>query len=86
MAKSCVICGEEESGEVRLLELPCWRHHVCTDDVGDFFERATEDESCHPPQCCGQIMILEDFVEHVSDDIQLAYRTKDEGEYSIMPK
>ena len=50
MEKSCVICGGDEAGGDILLEAPCQRHWVCTDDIGSFFERATENESLYPPK------------------------------------
>lgn len=86
MSKSCVICGGEESDCELLLGAPCGDHFVCSDDVGSFFERATQNESLFPPRCCGQIFMLQDYDEYVPFDIAWAYQVKEQGEYATLPK
>jgi hypothetical protein len=86
MAKACVICGGEESSGEQLVEAPCQRHWVCTDDVASFFERATESESLYPPKCCGQIFLLDLYEAHVPFEVQWAFQMKEVGEYSILAK
>lgn len=86
MVNSCVICGEEEGEETLLLRLPCDRHYVCREDVGDFFVRATESESLYPPQCCGQILMLDEWMDHVPFEVQWAFQAKEQGEYAVLPK
>ncbi|KAG9185256.1 hypothetical protein G6011_07800 [Alternaria panax] len=86
MSKSCVICGTEESEGELLLEAPCGRHWVCADDVGSFFENATNNESLFPPQCCGTMFMLEDYEDHVPFETVWAYQMKQQGEYSILAK
>jgi hypothetical protein len=86
MAKACVICGGDETSGETLLEAPCQRHWVCTDDVGSFFERATENESLYPPKCCGQIFSLDLYEAYVPFDVQWAYQMKEQGEYSVLAK
>ncbi|KAH7090295.1 hypothetical protein FB567DRAFT_287853 [Paraphoma chrysanthemicola] len=84
--KSCVICGGTESEGELLLAAPCGRHFVCHDDISSFFERATQDESLFPPQCCGQIFALEDYEDYVPFDISWAYQVKEQGEYAVLAK
>ncbi|KAF1925423.1 uncharacterized protein M421DRAFT_70024 [Didymella exigua CBS 183.55] len=87
MAKTCVICGgNEEADGNTLIEAPCQRHWVCTDDVTSFFERATENESLYPPKCCGQIFLLDLYDGCVPFDVQWAYQMKEQGEYSVLAK
>ncbi|KAH6841822.1 hypothetical protein B0T12DRAFT_319595, partial [Alternaria alternata] len=86
MSKSCVICGTEESEGELLLEAPCGRHWVCPDDVGSFFENATNNESLFPPQCCETMFMLEDYEDYISFEIAWAYQMKQQGEYSILAK
>ncbi|CAN9397112.1 unnamed protein product [Alternaria alternata] len=86
MSKSCVICGTEESEGELLLEAPCGRHWVCPDDVGSFFENATNNESLFPPQCCETMFMLEDYEDYTSFEIAWAYQMKQQGEYSILAK
>lgn len=86
MAKSCIICGgDEDSGEV-LLEAPCQRHWVCTDDIASFFERATENESLYPPKCCSQLFLLDVYEAHVPFEVSWAFQKKAQGEYSVLAK
>ncbi|KAF3047992.1 hypothetical protein E8E12_005103 [Didymella heteroderae] len=82
----CVICGGDEAAGDTLLEAPCHRHWVCTDDVGSFFERATQNESLYPPKCCGQIFLLDLYEQYVPFDVQWAYQMKEQGEYSVLAK
>lgn len=98
MAKTCIICGSEETrgctetngsdeaSRVILLEAPCQRHWVCTDDVGSYFERATESESLYPPKCCGQIFLLDTYEAHIPFEVQWAFQMKEQGEYSVLAK
>ncbi|KAJ4381375.1 hypothetical protein N0V86_003724 [Didymella sp. IMI 355093] len=86
MVKTCVICGGDEADGNELLEAPCQRHWVCIDDVGSFFERATENESLYPPKCCGQIFLLDLYEAYVPFDVQWAFQMKEQGEYSVLAK
>jgi hypothetical protein len=86
MSKSCVICGTEEREGELLLEAPCGRHSVCADDVGSFFENATNNESLFPPQCCGAMFMLEDYEDYVPFEVAWAHQMKQQGEYSILAK
>ncbi|KAJ4297928.1 hypothetical protein N0V90_005827 [Kalmusia sp. IMI 367209] len=86
MTLECVICGEAQSEETQLLELPCFNHWVCKDDIASFFENATSNESLFPPACCDEPVLLDRFVEHVPEDVQLAFLFKEQGEYTILPK
>lgn len=86
MAKDCVICGDNGSNGQELIRAPCHRHWVCTDDVGSFFERATENESLYPPKCCGQILLLATYEAYVDFDVKWAYQLKEQGEYSVLAK
>jgi hypothetical protein len=84
--RSCVICGEEAAEQNTLIELPCWNHWVCKDDLADFFVRATENESLYPPRCCDEMLLLDQFEAHVPEDVQVAFLMKAQGEYQIMQK
>jgi hypothetical protein len=84
--KSCVICGGQESEGELLVEAPCDRHWVCSDDVSAFFARATENESLYPPKCCGQIFMLQEYEEYVPFEVSWAYQVKEQGEYAILAK
>lgn len=86
MAKTCVVCGGDETNGEQLVEAPCQRHWVCTDDVGNYFELATESESLYPPKCCGQIFLLEMYEAYVPFDVLWAYQMKEQGEYSVLAK
>jgi hypothetical protein len=86
MAKTCVICGDDEAGGEQLLEAPCQRHWVCTGDVASFFKRATESEGLYPPKCCGQIFLLDLYESYVPFDVQWAFQMKEMGEYSVLAK
>ncbi|KAA8618715.1 RING finger domain-containing protein [Pyrenophora tritici-repentis] len=86
MLKSCMLCGSEESEVDLLLSVPCGRHWICSDDVASFFEHATNNESLFPPKCCGQILLLEDYEDHVPFDVAWAYQKKEQGEYAILAK
>jgi hypothetical protein len=86
MSKSCVICGSEESDGELLLDAPCGRHWICADDVGSFFENATNNESLFPPKCCGQMLMLEEFEDYMPFEVAWAYRVKEQGEYAILAK
>ncbi|KAF2629593.1 hypothetical protein BU25DRAFT_318935, partial [Macroventuria anomochaeta] len=59
---------------------------VCTNDVGSFFECATENESLYPPKCCGQIFLLDLYESHIPFDVQWAFQMKEQGEYSVLAK
>ncbi|KAH6870304.1 hypothetical protein BKA58DRAFT_457741 [Alternaria rosae] len=86
MSKSCVICGTEESEGELLLEAPCGRHLVCADDIGSFFENATNNESLYPPQCCDVMFVLDDYEDYVPFEVAWAYQVKQQGEYTILAK
>ncbi|KAF1941973.1 hypothetical protein EJ02DRAFT_346572 [Clathrospora elynae] len=86
MSKSCVICGGGESEGELLIEAPCGRHWVCSDDVTTFFENATNNESLFPPKCCGQMFMLEDYEDYVPFEAAWAYQMKQSGEYAILAK
>ncbi|UPX16119.1 uncharacterized protein EKO05_0006540 [Ascochyta rabiei] len=86
MAKACIICGSGEASGEKLVPAPCQHHWVCIDDVGSFFQRATENESLYPPKCCGQIFLLDMYDTFVPFDVQWAYQLKVQGEYSVMAK
>jgi len=85
-SRSCVICGEEESEQSSHIELPCWNHWVCKDDLADFFVRATENESLYPPRCCDEMLLLDQFEQHVPQDVQVDFMMKAQGEYQVMQK
>ncbi|KAF2689765.1 hypothetical protein K458DRAFT_400451 [Lentithecium fluviatile CBS 122367] len=84
--RSCIICGEEPSEQTTHIELPCWNHWVCTDDLADFFVRATENESLYPPRCCDAILLLDEFEQYIPQDTQVAFMMKEQGEYQILQK
>jgi hypothetical protein len=86
MSKSCVICGSEEDEGETLLMAPCERHWICADDVGSFFENATNNESLFPPKCCGQMLLLQDYESYVPFDVAWDYQMKEQGEYAILAK
>ena len=81
-----MICGGNEASGETLLQAPCQRHWVCTDDVGSFFERATENESLYPPKCCGQMFLLDLYEAYIPFEVQWAYKMKEQGEYSVLAK
>jgi hypothetical protein len=84
--KSCVICGGEEGEGEILIQAPCRTHWVCEDDVASFFERATQNESLHPPKCCGQIFLLQEYEDYVPFEISWPYQVKEHGEYATLAK
>ena len=86
MDKTCMICSSEESKVRLLLDAPCGRHWVCSDDVASFFENATNNESLFPPKCCGQTLMLRDYEEHVPLDVAGAYKAKEQGEYAVLTR
>lgn len=86
MSNSCVICGSEESDGEVLLAAPCGSHWVCTDDLPDFFERATNNESLFPPKCCDQIFLLSEYEEYVPFETAWAFQLKEQGEYAILAR
>ena len=87
MPRACVICTEQDSEAAPLLELPCFNHWVCRDGcLEDFFEKATSNESLYPPQCCDEPLLLDRFEEYVPKLVQDAFRLKEQGEYTILPK
>ncbi|KAJ4994320.1 IBR finger domain-containing protein [Stagonosporopsis vannaccii] len=86
MARTCVICGGDEASGEQLLEAPCQRHWVCTDDVASFFERATENESLYPPKCCGQLFLLGVYEAHIPFEVSWNFQMKAQGEYSVLAK
>ena len=86
MAKSCVICGSDESEDEVLVAAPCGRHFVCGDDIASFFENATNNESLFPPKCCGQMFMLQDYENHLPFEVSWAYQVKEQGEYAILAK
>ena len=83
---NCLICSEEESEQSSHIELPCWNHWVCKDDLSDFFVRATENESLYPPRCCNEYILLDEFEQYVPQDVQVAFMMKAQGEYQILQK
>lgn len=87
MARECVICNEAENEEAPLLALPCTRHWVCRQDcLASFFESAASNETLYPPQCCQQPIPLERFEQFVPENVKIAFRAKEQGEYIILPK
>jgi hypothetical protein len=86
MEKFCVICRDPRSDNTLLVQAPCGRHWVCTDDVANFFERAAENESLFPPNCCDREFLLEEYERYVPPGISQAYRMKAQGEYAVFAK
>ena len=86
MSKSCVICGSYDSEDELMLNAPCGRNWICIDDIGSFFENATNNESLFPPKCCEQMLMLENYEEHVDFDVAWAYQVKEQGEYATLAK
>lgn len=83
--RSCVVCRDNAS-EGDMLELPCWAHYVCKDDVAEFFKLATEHESLYPPKCCDEILLLEQFEQYIPAHIKDAFLKKAQGEYQILQR
>jgi hypothetical protein len=86
MARSCVICGEDDADGTLIVKAPCGSHWVCASDVAAFFEYAADDESMFPPNCCDQIFLLEEYEQCVPFDISWAYQMKVQGEYAVLAK
>jgi hypothetical protein len=87
MPHECVICAEPDSEATPLLELPCLKHWVCRDGcIAQYFKNATLSEALYPPQCCRQPFSLNRFAEHVPDDVKSAFLSKEQGEYTVLPK
>lgn len=87
MPRACVICGEADSEDSPLIELPCFRHWVCREScIASYFESATSSESLYPPQCCKEPILLEEFESFIPDDVKSAFLVKEQGEYTILPK
>jgi hypothetical protein len=83
---TCVICGDLQTEEALLIRAPCGRHHVCSDDLEQYFRQATKDESQYPPSCCDAPFMLTDYDEHLPFEISWEYQIKEHGEYSIQKK
>lgn len=86
VSKQCIICGDEENEDQKLVAAPCKRHFVCSDDMASFFENATANESLFPPKCCGQIFLLDEYEDLVPFDIAWAYQVKEQGEFAILAR
>lgn len=84
--KTCMICRSDESKDDPFIKAPCGEHFACADDIANFFEYATNDESLYPPKCCGRIFLLEEYKDHIPADIASAYHSKQQGKYSILAK
>ncbi|KAL1600052.1 hypothetical protein SLS59_006126 [Nothophoma quercina] len=70
---------------LRAFAQPVWGA-LWLDDVGSYFERATESESLYPPKCCGQIFLLDTYEAHIPFEVQWAFQMKEQGEYSVLAK
>ena len=86
MENFCLICMDPESDQILLVQAPCRRHWLCTDDVANCFKRAAERESLFPPACCDRIFLIDDYERYVPSDISQAYRMKAQGEYAVPAK
>lgn len=85
MARECMICGEEQGEEMKLIELPCFNHWVCKDDISGFFQNATTNESLYPPSCCDEPILLDRYDQHVPQTVQLAFRMKEQENIQYCP-
>lgn len=65
LAGSCVACGEINPRE--LIQVPC-DDYYCHDCLANLFRYAMEDESLFPPQCCGQLIPMEEVTPYLTDD------------------
>ncbi|KAL8643739.1 MAG: hypothetical protein Q9210_007579, partial [Variospora velana] len=64
-AGSCLACGESNSPE--LIQVPC-DDYYCRDCLAHLFRYAMKDESLFPPQCCGQLIPMEEVTPYLNDD------------------
>jgi hypothetical protein len=84
--ETCLICGDFHTEEVPLIPAPCERHHVCLDDLEQYFRQATKDESQYPPSCCDTPFMLAEYENHLPFEVAWEFQIKEQGEYSVQKK
>jgi hypothetical protein len=81
----CLVCGDTEI-DTDLIWAPCDRHVLCEPDLNSWFERATNNESLFPPNCCGWEFTPSEYGYYLDPEVLRAYRAKANGEFSVLPR
>ncbi|KAF2658452.1 hypothetical protein K491DRAFT_270639 [Lophiostoma macrostomum CBS 122681] len=89
--RECCVCGDENQGDMTLLELPCGKHYICPNgnDSDDcllrFFQQALDEERNYPVKCCESVMNIRDYEGIINWDFLVKFLAK-EIEYGTHPR